>query len=131
MVSDVDGTVLLLDANPIGSNVQDPLLIRFSDQEDPADWTPTTLNTAGDLRIGSGTSIIQAVETRQEILIFTDQAHIRCSLSASFTFGINRISENITIRSPNSAIAVGDSVYGWVWISFMSTEVASVSLFAK
>ena len=57
MVSDVDRHCIAFGCNPLGSNVQDPLLIRFSDQEDPADWTPTTLNTAGDLRIGSGTSI--------------------------------------------------------------------------
>ena len=71
-----------------------------------------TTNTAGDLRIGSGTAIVQAVETRQEILVFTDQAlHSMQFIGPPYTFGINRISENITISSPNSAIAVGDSVY--------------------
>jgi hypothetical protein len=71
-----------------------------------------TTNTAGDLRIGSGTAIVQAVETRQEILVFTDQAlHSMQFIGPPYTFGINRISENITIRSPNAAVAVGDSVY--------------------
>ena len=116
MVSDIDRHVIAFGTNPVGSNVQDPLLIRFSDQEDPADWTPTTQNTAGDLRIGSGTAIVQAVETRQQILIFTDVTlHTMQYVGAPFTFGINRISENITIRSPNAAVAVGDKVF-WMGV---------------
>ena len=112
MVSDVDRHVIAFGCNPLGSNVQDPLLIRFSAQENPADWTPLTTNTAGDLRIGSGTAIVQAVETRQEILVFTDQAlHSMQFIGPPYTFGINRISENITIRSPNAAVAIGDAVY--------------------
>lgn len=116
MVSDIDRHVIAFGCNPLGSNVQDPLLIRFSDQEDPADWTPTTQNTAGDLRIGSGTSIVQAVETRQQILVFTDVTlHTMQYIGPPFTFGINRISENITIRSPNAAVAIGDKVY-WMGV---------------
>jgi len=112
IVSDVDRHVIAFGCNPLGSNVQDPLLIRFSAQENPADWRPLTTNTAGDLRIGSGTAIIQAVETRQEILVFTDQAlHSMQFIGPPYTFGINRISENITIRSPNAAVAIGDAVY--------------------
>ena len=112
MVSDVDRHVIAFGCNPVGSNIQDPLLIRFSSQEAPQDWRPLTTNTAGDLRIGSGTAIVQAVETRQEILVFTDQAlHSMQFIGPPYTFGINRISENITIRSPNAAVAVGDSVY--------------------
>ena len=112
MVSDVDRHVIAFGCNPLGSNVQDPLLIRFSAQENPADWRPLTTNTAGDLRIGSGTAIVQAVETRQEILVFTDQAlHSMQFIGPPYTFGINRISENITIRSPNAAVAIGDAVY--------------------
>lgn len=116
IVSDVDRHVIAFGANPLGSNIQDPLLIRFSDQENPAEWRPTTINTAGDLRIGSGTSIVQAVETRQQILIFTDVTlHTMQYVGPPYTFGINRVSENITIRSPNSAVAVGDKVY-WMGV---------------
>ena len=116
MVSDIDRHVIAFGCNPVGSNVQDPLLIRFSDQENPADWTPSTTNTAGDLRIGSGTAIVQAVETRQEILVFTDQAlHSMQFIGPPYIFGINRVSENITIRSPNAAVAIGDSVY-WMGV---------------
>jgi hypothetical protein len=96
--------------NNIG--VQDPLLIRFSDQENPLVWTAQPTNTAGDLRIGTGSEIITAVETRQQILVFTDRSlHAMQYLGPPFTFGISLISENITIASPLSAIAVDDSVY--------------------
>ena len=112
IVSDVDRHVIAFGANPLGSAVQDPLLIRFSDQENAADWTPTTTNTAGDLLIGSGSRIVTALETRQQILIFTDVSlHVMQYLGPPFTFGINMISENVTIASPNSAIAIEDNVF--------------------
>lgn len=116
IVSDIDRHVIAFGVNPLGSNVQDPLLIRFSDQEDPADWTPTPENTAGDLRLGAGDGIVQAVETRQEILVFTDVTlHSMQYIGPPYTFGINRISENITIASPNAAVAVDDRVF---WMGF-------------
>ena len=112
IVSDVDRHVIAFGANSLGSATQDPLLIRFSDQENAADWTPTTTNTAGDLLIGSGSRIVTAIETRQQILVFTDASlHVMQYLGPPFTFGINMISENVTIASPNSAIAIEDNVF--------------------
>jgi hypothetical protein len=76
------------------------------------DWRPSTTNTAGDLRLGSGSKIVTAVETRQQILVFTDVSlHALQYIGPPFTFGINMISENITIRSPISVAAVEDTVY--------------------
>ena len=99
-------------ASTDGDGVQDPLLIRFSSQENPVDWYPTSTNTAGDLRISSGSKIVQAVETRQQILVFTDVSiHAMQFLGPPFTFGINLISENITIASPKAAVAVDDAVF--------------------
>ena len=113
LISDRDRHVIVFgcDAqNNIG--VQDPLLIRFSDQENPLVWTAQPTNTAGDLRIGTGSEIITAVETRQQILVFTDRSlHAMQYLGPPFTFGISLISENITVASPLSAIAVDYSVY--------------------
>ena len=113
IVSDVDRHVIAFGCDPLTNiGVQDPLLIRFSDQENAADWTPTTTNTAGDLRLGSGSKIVTAVETRQQILVFTDVSlHAMQYVGPPFTFGINMISENITIRSPISVAAVEDTVY--------------------
>jgi len=97
---------------PKGDEAQDPMLIRFSSQENPIDWFPTTTNTAGDLRIDSGSKIVQAVETRQQILVFTDVAiYAMQFIGPPFTFGINLISSNISIAAPKAAVAVDDAVY--------------------
>ena len=113
MVSDRDRHVIAFgcdsETNP---GIQDPLLIRFSDQENITQWAATVENTAGDLRIGSGSQIITAIETRQQILVFTDVSlHAMQYLGPPFTFGINAISENITIAGPLAAIAVEDNVF--------------------
>ena len=113
MVSDKDRHVIAFGCDPQNNiGVQDPLLIRFSDQESLTDWASTATNTAGDLRLGSGSEIITAVETRQQILVFTDTSlHAMQYLGPPFTFGINTVSENITIAGPLAAIAVEDNVF--------------------
>ena len=113
LVSDRDRHIVAFgcDAeNSIGT--QDPLLIRFGSQESLTDWASTATNTAGDLRIGSGSEIITAIETKQQILVFTDVSlHAMQFIGPPFTFGINSVSENITIAGPLAAVAIEDSVY--------------------
>jgi len=113
LVSDRDRHVIAFGCDPeTDPGVQDPLLIRFSDQENVTEWQSLVTNTAGDLRIGSGSTIVAAIETRQQILVFTDVSlHAMQFLGPPFTFGINEISTNITIASPLSAIAVEDNVF--------------------
>ena len=113
LVSDIDRHILAFGTDSIGDvGVQDPLLIRFSDQQNAFDWTPTVDNSAGDLRLGSGSKIETAVETRQQILVFTDVSlYAMQFVGAPFTFGISMISENTTIRGPLAVVAVDDSVY--------------------
>ena len=95
-----------------GSGVQDPLLIRFSSQENPIDWFPTATNTAGDLRLGGGSTFVQAVETKQQILCFTNKTlHAMKFIGPPFTFGLQELSKNITIASPSAAIAIEDTVF--------------------
>jgi hypothetical protein len=113
MVSDRDRHIIAFgcdtEANP---GVQDPLAIRFSSQESLTDWASTATNTAGELRLGSGSEIVTALETRQQILVFTDTTLYSMQfLGPPFTFGVTSLSENITIASPNAAIAVDDNVY--------------------
>ena len=113
MVSDRDRHVIAFgcdsESNP---GVQDPLLIRFSDQESLTDWQTVSTNTAGDLRLGSGSEIVTSVETRQQILVFTDTTlYAMQFLGPPFTFGVTSLSENITIAGPNAAIAVDDTVF--------------------
>jgi len=113
LVSDIDRHVIAFgcdsESNP---GVQDPLLIRFSDQENILEWAANVNTTAGDLRIGSGSEIVTAIETRQQILVFTDVSlHAMQYLGPPFTFGINSISENITIAGPLAATSVEDNVF--------------------
>ena len=113
LVSDRDRHIIAFgcdtEANP---GVQDPLAIRFSSQESLTDWASTATNTAGELRLGSGSEIVTALETRQQILVFTDTTLYSMQfLGPPFTFGVNSLSENITIAGPNAAIAVDDNVF--------------------
>ena len=118
IVSDQDRHVIVFGCDPLTDiGVQDPLLIRFSDQEDPTTWLPTPENTAGDLRVGSGSRIVTAIETRQQIVIFTDASlHVMQFLGPPFTFGLEMISDNTTIMGPNSAIAVDDNIF-WMGVN--------------
>jgi hypothetical protein len=112
LVSDRDRHVIAFGANQGGSTAQDRLLIRFSSQEDPYTWTPTATNTAGDLRLGSGSAIIRAVETKREILVFTEVALYSMQyVGPPYTFGIQLISTNISVNGYNSLVAVDDTVF--------------------
>jgi hypothetical protein len=97
--------------------VQDPLALRFSDQESLTDWATTATNTAGELRLSGGSEIIQAVKTRQQIIIFTDTSlYAMQYLGPPFTYGVNSISQNITIIGPKAAVAVDDNIF-WMGTS--------------
>ena len=113
MVSDRDRHAIAFGCDPEDTpGVQDPLTIRFSTQESVSQWGAETTNTAGELRLGSGSEIVAAVETRQQILVLTDTTlYAMQFLGPPFTFGVTAISENITIASPNAVIAVDDNVY--------------------
>ncbi len=116
IVSERDRHVICFGSNPLGSNEQDRLLIRFSSQENPFQWIPTATNTAGDLRVGSGSEIITAVKTRREMVVLTDTSVFSMQfIGPPFTFGINQLASNITVRGFNSAVAVGDSVF---WMGY-------------
>jgi len=124
LVSDRDRHIIAFGSDGLGANsaatqgdgVQDPLLIRFSSQENPIDWWPSSTNTAGDLRLGAGSTFVQAVETKREILIWTDTALTSMRfIGPPFTFGLQQLASNITIMSPNAAVATEDVVF-WMGI---------------
>jgi len=120
LVSDTDRHVIAFGCDGLGASssdtqgngIQDPLLIRFSSQENPIDWWPTSTNTAGDLIIGSGSQFVQALETKREILVWTDASlHSMRFIGPPYTFGITQLASNTTIMSPNSAVATEDFVF--------------------
>jgi len=112
LVSDVDQHVICFGVNTLGSSTIDPLLVRWSDQENAADWTPTSTNTAGGARINSGSKIVGAVQARQEILVFTDASlHSMRFIGSPFIFQFSTLSTDISMISPNAAVNARGVVY--------------------
>ena len=112
MISGADRHVVCFGCNPLGETDQDLLMVRWSDQENPVDWTPTATNTAGSQRISSGSEIISAQKTRQEMLIWTDTSlHAMRFTGPPFTFGFSMLANNVSIIGPNAVTTVGDKVF--------------------
>ena len=112
LVSDIDRHVICFGTNTYGTTTQDPLMIRWSNQESVSNWTISSATTAGSLRLGSGSEFVQAVETKREILIWTDTSlHSMRFIGGTFVFGIQQIASNITIMSPKAAVSTEDFVF--------------------
>ena len=112
LMSDVDRHVIALGCNPIGSSTIDPLLVRFSDAENAVDWTPTATNSAGGVRLSTGSLIVGGLQTRQEILIWTDVGVVSMRfVGQPFIFNFNEIATGMSLISPNGAATAGGVVY--------------------
>ena len=113
MVSDQSRHVIAFGCDGESSiGTQDPLIIRFSDQESLTQWQTLATNSAGELRISTGSEIVIAIQTKQQILVFTDVSlHGLQFLGPPFTFGLSEISRNITVASPMAVVAVNDLVF--------------------
>ena len=97
--------VFCFGANDIGSSDLDPMLIRWSDQEDATNWTPAATNQAGSLRLSTGSEIITAIQSRQEILTWTDSAVYSIQyLGAPAVWGAQLLADNTSIVSPRAAV---------------------------
>ena len=120
ITSEKDRHLIVLGCDPISGSsrtgVIDPMLIAFSDQENALDFEPLSTNTAGSLRLSSGSSIIGGVKARQEILVWTDTALYSMQfIGPPFTFGINLINEGTGLIGPKAAITTPSGVY---WMSY-------------
>ena len=118
-VSDASRFVIVFgtnDPNAVDPNAIDPMFIRWSDQEDPFVWTPSTTNQAGSLRLSHGSEIITTVQTRQEIVVFTDSSLYSLQyLGPPFVWGSQLLGDNISIISPNAAVIASGTVY-WMGV---------------
>jgi hypothetical protein len=115
-VSDSSRFVIAFGTNDYGETYMDPMLIRFSDQEDPFTWTPQATNQAGSLRLSHGSEIITAVQTRQEIAVFTDSAIYSMQyLGAPLVWGVQLLGDNISIIGPN-AVTIASGVIYWMGV---------------
>ena len=114
MVSDSSRFVIAFGVNDYGATSQDPLLIRWSDQENYQVWTPAITNQAGSYRLSSGSTIVAAQQTRQEILVFTDSAVFSMQyLGPPYVWGFNILSDNISIAGPNT-VATANNITYWM-----------------
>lgn len=114
LISDISRFVFCFGANDIGSSTQDPMLVRWSDQEDATNWTPAATNQAGSLRLSRGTEIVTATQARQEILCWTDAALYSLQyVGAPAVWSAQIVGENISIASQN-AVAYANGVAYWM-----------------
>ena len=118
-VSDASRFVIVFgtnDPNATNPTAIDPMFIRWSDQEDPFTWIPAVTNQAGSLRLSHGSEIITTVQTRQEIVVFTDSAIYSLQyLGPPFVWGSQLLGDNISIISPNAAVIASGVVY-WMGV---------------
>lgn len=112
MVSEVDRHVIAIGTNDWGQDFMDPMLIRWSDAENVIDWEPRRNNSAGGIRLSSGSRLRGALRTRQEILIWTDKnLQSMRFIGAPYWFGTNLLAENVSMLAPNAAINASGRVF--------------------
>ena len=112
MVSGADRHVVCFGCNPRNDTEQDLLMVRWSSQEAPFMWTPKVDNTSGSQRISSGSEIISAQRTRQEMLIWTDSnLHAMRFVGGDLVFSFSLIAGNVSILGPNTSVTIGDKVF--------------------
>jgi len=116
VVSDSSRFIITFGANAYQTNVLDPLLIRWSDQGNPLVWYPDITNQAGSVRLSHGSYIVTVVQTRQELVVLTDQAVYSMQyVGPPFIWNVQLLSENISIIGPNAAVLASGVVY-WMGI---------------
>lgn len=118
LVSQVDKHAIVLGVDPINTagtartGIIDPMLIAFSDQDNVVEWEPKTTNTAGALSLSEGSTIVGAVKSRQEILVWTDTSLYSMQfIGPPFTFGINLINKETGLIGPNAAVVTSKGVF--------------------
>ena len=112
MMSEVDRHIICFGSNAVGSSTIEPLLVRWSDTENAADWTPTATNQAGGVKLSAGSTIVGALKTRQEILIWTDIGITSMRfVGQPFIFTFNEVAKGPSMISPNACVNANNSVY--------------------
>jgi len=115
-VSDTSRFVIAFGCNDYGSSVLDPMLIRWSAQDDIYNWTPDPTNQAGFIRISHGSEIVATIQTRQEVVMFTDSAIYSLQyLGPPYVWVPQLLGDNISIMGPNAAVIASGIVY-WMGV---------------
>jgi hypothetical protein len=115
LVSDISRFVFAFGCNELGGSTQDPMLVRWSDQEDATNWTPDATNQAGDLRLSRGSEIVTAIQSRQELLVWTDSSlySLQYVGAGAGVWGAQLVGDNISIAAQN-AVAYANGVAYWM-----------------
>jgi hypothetical protein len=108
ITSETDRHLVVLGADPVSGGARtgaiDPMLVAFSSAEDELDFEPTTTNSAGDVRLSSGSFIVGGLKSRQEILVWTDTSlYSMTFIGPPLTFAVNLVNEGAGLLSPNAA----------------------------
>jgi hypothetical protein len=115
-VSDSSRFIIAFGCNDYGQSTIDPMLIRWSGQNDPYNWTPDPTNQAGFTRLSHGSQIVTTVQTRQEIVVFTDSSIYSLQyLGPPYVWAPQLLGDNISIMSPNSAVIASGVIY-WMGV---------------
>ena len=120
VASDTNHFTIVLGANPYNPNnfsmAFDPMLVRWSDQDNPFQWVPTAYNQSGEQHLSNGSYLVCGRTTRQEILLWSDAALYSMQyLGPPYIWGFNLLMDNISIVSPNAAITVNNVTF-WMGV---------------
>ena len=116
LVSDASRFVLCFGTNEIGSTTVNPLLIRWSDQESAVEWSPAITNQAGSITLSHGSTIITAIQSKQEIVVFTDSALYSLQyLGPPYVWGSQLLADNTSLAGPN-AVALAAGIIYWMGV---------------
>ena len=108
--------VLALGCQPYGGTTTDfdPLLIRWSSQDEPQNWTPSTITSAGFIRVSRGSKIVRGLATRQEILVWTNSSLYSLQYTGTTdVFALQELADNISVMGPR-AVATANNVTYWM-----------------
>ena len=115
-VADTSRFVFAFGCNDYGSTIQDPMLVRWSDQESVTNWTPAATNQAGSIRLSHGSEIITCVQTRQEIVVWTDSSLYSLQYQGPpAVWSSQLLGDNISIIGPNAAVIASGVIY-WMGV---------------
>ena len=116
LVSDASRFTICFGTNDYLSTAFDPMLVRWSDQESVTNWTPAITNQAGSIRLSHGSEIVTAMQSRQEILIWTDSSLYSLQyLGPPYVWGHQLLADNVSIAGPNAS-AIASGVVYWMGI---------------
>lgn len=116
LVTDVSRFIVCLGANSYSEGNPgtpfDPMLVRWSGQEDPTEWVPAITNQSGEQRLTTGSFIMTAAKMKQEVLIWTDAALYSMQyIGPPYVFSLNLLMANLSIMSPNCVATVNNTAY--------------------